>query len=112
MPTGPVVLHTGNFLGYCQGCGVVTVLYYRMVLKCTAHKRTYTAESMEEILQFMKIKDCQYTKLVSSTIYDGPLWKTTHKIFWSILNANIAKLFIIPPNIVKSFVGFGLIAIK
>ena len=54
MPTGPVVLHTGNFLGYFQGCGVLTVLYYKMVLKCTAHNRTYTAESMEEILQLMK----------------------------------------------------------
>jgi hypothetical protein len=54
MPTGPVVLHTGNFLGYCQGCGVLTVLYYTMVLKCAAHKRTYTAESMEEALQLMK----------------------------------------------------------
>ena len=39
VPTGPVVLHTGNFLGYCQGCGVLIVLYYKMVLKCTLHKR-------------------------------------------------------------------------
>jgi len=54
MPTGPVALHTGNFIGYFQGCGVLTVLYYKMVLKCTAHKRTYTAESMEEVLQLMK----------------------------------------------------------
>jgi hypothetical protein len=54
MPTGPVVLHTGNLLGYCQGCGVLTVLCYKMVLKCTAHKRMYTAESMEEVLQLMK----------------------------------------------------------
>jgi len=54
VPTGPVVLHTGNFLGYCQGCGVLTVLCYKMVLKCTAHKRPYTAESMEEVLQLMK----------------------------------------------------------
>jgi hypothetical protein len=53
MTTGQVVLHTGNFLGYFQGCGVLTVLYYKMVLKCTAHKRTYTAESMEEVLQLM-----------------------------------------------------------
>ena len=53
MPTGPVALHTGNFIGYFQGCGVLTVLYYKMVLKCTAHKRTYTAESMEEVLQLM-----------------------------------------------------------
>ena len=34
MPTGPVVLHIGNFLGYCQGCGVLTVLYYNLILKC------------------------------------------------------------------------------
>jgi hypothetical protein len=54
MPTGPVVLHTGNFLGCCQSCGVLTVVYYKMVLKCAAHKRTYTAESMEEALQLMK----------------------------------------------------------
>ena len=54
MPTGQVVLHTGNFFGYCQCCGVLTVLYYKMVLKCTAHKRSYTAESMEEVLQLMK----------------------------------------------------------
>jgi len=45
MPTGPVVLHTGNFVGYCQGCDVLTVLYYKMVLKCTTHKRTYTAQN-------------------------------------------------------------------
>jgi len=51
MPTGPVVLHRGNFLDYFQGCGVLPVLYYKMVLKCTAHNRTYTAESMEEILE-------------------------------------------------------------
>ena len=24
MPTGPVVLHTGKFIGYFQGCGVLT----------------------------------------------------------------------------------------
>ena len=49
MPTGQVVLHTGNFLGFFFKVGVLTVLYYKMVLKCTAHKRTYTAESMEEV---------------------------------------------------------------
>jgi len=54
MPTGPAVLHTGNFLGYFQGCGVLTVMYYKMALKCTAHKRTYIAENMEEVLQLMK----------------------------------------------------------
>ena len=54
IPIGPAVLHTGNFLDYFQGCGVLTVMYYRMILKCTTHKRTYTAESMEEVLQFMK----------------------------------------------------------
>ena len=54
MPTGPAVLHIANFLGYCQGCGLLTVLYYKMVLKCTAHKSTYTAESMEEVIQLMK----------------------------------------------------------
>jgi len=54
MPTGPIVLHTGNILGYCRSCGVLTVLYYKMVLKCTAHKNTYTAESMVEVLQLMK----------------------------------------------------------
>jgi hypothetical protein len=71
MPTGPVVLHIGNFLGYCQGCGVLTVLYYKMVLKCTAQKRTYTAESMEEVLQLMKDEGLSMYKLVSSTIYDA-----------------------------------------
>ena len=54
VPTGPGILHKGNFLGYCQGCGVLTVLYYKMVLKCTAPNSTYTAESMEEVLQLMK----------------------------------------------------------
>ena len=54
MPTGQVVLHTGNFLGFFQGCGVLTVLYYKMVLKCTAHKKTYTAENMEEVIHLMK----------------------------------------------------------
>jgi len=39
VPTGPVVLHTGNFLHYCQCCGVLIVLYYKLVLKCTVHKR-------------------------------------------------------------------------
>jgi len=34
MPTWPVVLHTENF----QGCGVLTVLYNKTVLKCTARK--------------------------------------------------------------------------
>jgi len=34
VPTGPVVLHTGDFVGYCQGCGVLTVLYYNLILKC------------------------------------------------------------------------------
>ena len=32
------------------------------------------------------------------------------KIFWSILTANIAKLLVMPPYIMKSHVGFGLIA--
>jgi hypothetical protein len=32
------------------------------------------------------------------------------KSFWSILTANIAKLLVIPPYIVKSHVGFGLLA--
>ena len=54
VPTGPVVLHTGNILGYFQGCGVLTVLYYKMILKCTAHKRPYTAGSMGEVLLLMK----------------------------------------------------------
>ena len=54
MPTGQVVLHTGNFLDFFQGCGILTVLYYKMALKCTAYKSTYTAESMEEVLQLMK----------------------------------------------------------
>ena len=54
MPPGPVVLHTGNFVGCCQGGGVLTALYYKMVLLCTAHNRTYTAESMEEVLQLMR----------------------------------------------------------
>ena len=54
VPTGPVVLYTGNVLGYCQGCGVLTVLYYKMVLECVAHKRSYTAEIMGEVLQLMK----------------------------------------------------------
>jgi hypothetical protein len=53
MPTGPVVLHTGNFLGYFQRCGVLTVLYYKMVLECTARKGTYTAGSMEEVLEMV-----------------------------------------------------------
>jgi len=54
MPTGPLVLHTGNFLGFFQGCGVLTVLYYKMVLKWITRKSTYTAESMEEVLKLMK----------------------------------------------------------
>ena len=54
MPTVQVVLHTGNFLGFFPGWGVLTVLYYKTVLKCTAHKRTYTAESMEEVIHLMK----------------------------------------------------------
>ena len=75
VPTGPVVLHTGNFVGYCQSCGVLPALYYKMVLLCTAHKRTYTAESMEEVLQLMKDEALSVysTKLVSSTVYDGTL---------------------------------------
>jgi hypothetical protein len=32
------------------------------------------------------------------------------KSLWSILTANIAKLLVMPPYIVKCFVGFGLIA--
>ena len=32
------------------------------------------------------------------------------KCFWSILTANIAKLLVMPPYILKSHVGFGLIA--
>jgi hypothetical protein len=32
------------------------------------------------------------------------------KSFWSILNANIAKLLVMTPYTLKSFVGFGLIA--
>ena len=72
MPTVPVVLHTGNFLGYFQGCGVLTVQYYKMVLKCTAYNRTYTAESMEKILQLIKDEVfSMYT--ASSTMYDGTL---------------------------------------
>jgi len=110
MPTGPVVFHTGNFLGYCQGCGVLTALYYKMVLKCTAHKGTYTAEAWRKHCNWWKMKYCQCTKLVSSTIYDGTLQKAIQKIFWSILTADIAKLLVVPPYIVKSFVGFGLIA--
>jgi hypothetical protein len=73
MPTGPVVLHTGNFVGYCQGCGVLTVLYYTMVLKYTAHKRTYTAEVWRKYYSWWKMKDCQCTKLVNSSVYDGTL---------------------------------------
>jgi hypothetical protein len=45
-----------------------------------------------------------------SSVYDGTLSKTTHKSFWSIVTANIAKLLVMHPYIVKSFVGFGLIA--
>ena len=73
MPKGTVVLHTGNFLGYCQGCGVLTVLYYKMVLKCTAHKRTYTAEGMDEVLQLMKDEVMSMQKVNSSYVYDGTL---------------------------------------
>jgi hypothetical protein len=32
----------------------MTILYYKKVPQCTACKRTYTAESMEEVLQLMK----------------------------------------------------------
>ena len=32
------------------------------------------------------------------------------KSFWSILTANIAKLLVVPPYIVKSHVGSGLMA--
>jgi len=32
------------------------------------------------------------------------------KSFWSILTANIAKLLVMPPYIMKSHVGFRLIA--
>jgi hypothetical protein len=49
MRTWPVVLPTGNILGYLQGCDLLTVLYYKIVVKCTAHKRTHTAESTEEV---------------------------------------------------------------
>ena len=63
MPTGPVVLHIGNFLVYCQSSGLLTVLYYKMVLKCTAHKSTYTAESMEEVIQLMKDKGLSMYKV-------------------------------------------------
>ena len=63
MPTGQVVLHTGNFLGFFQGCGILTVLYYKMVLKCTAHKSTHTAESMEEVLHLMKAEGLSMYKV-------------------------------------------------
>jgi hypothetical protein len=33
-----------------------------------------------------------------------------HRSFWSILTADIAKLLLRPPYMVKSFVGFGSIA--
>ena len=101
VPTAPVVLHTGNFLGYCQGCGVLTVLYYKMVLKCAAHNRTYTAESMEEVLQLMKDEGLSMYKVISSTIYDGTLWKATQKSFRSIQTANIAKLLVVPSYMLK-----------
>ena len=63
VPTGPVFLHAGNILGYCQGCGVLTVLYYKMVLKCTAHKSTHRAGSMEEVLQLMKDEELSMYKV-------------------------------------------------
>ena len=54
------------------------------------------------------LRDCQCIKLVRSTVYDGTLWETKLKIFWSILTAN-CKLLVMPPYIVMSFVRFGLI---
>jgi hypothetical protein len=36
--------------------------------------------------------------------------KDNINIFWSILTANIVKLLVMPPYIMKSFVGFGLVA--
>ena len=91
MPTGPLVFHTGNFLGYCQGCGVLTVLYYKMVVKCTAHKGTHTAEVWRKHCNWWKMKYCQCTKLVGSTIYDGTLWKATQKMFLEHPNCKYCK---------------------
>ena len=99
MATGPVVLHTENFLCYFQGCGVLNVLYYKMLLKYTAYKRTYRAEVWRKYYSWWKMKYCQCTQLVSSTMHDGALWKATQKCFWSILTANIAKLLVMPPYI-------------
>ena len=57
------------------------------------------------------MKYCQCTQLVSSTMHDGALWKAMQKCFWSILTVNTAKLLlVVPPCMVKSFVGFGLMA--
>jgi len=63
MLTGQVVLHTGIFLGFFQGCGILTVLHYKMVLKRTAHKSTHTAEIMKEVLHLMKAEGLSMYKV-------------------------------------------------
>jgi hypothetical protein len=85
MPTGPVVLHTGNFLRYCEGCGVLSVLYYKMVLKCTAREDIHLW-SMEEALQLMKDEVLSMYKV--SKQY--PIW-------WNSLNGYTQK-FLEHPN--------------
>ena len=54
------------------------------------------------------MKDCQCTQLVNSSVYDGTVLKAYTLNFWSVITANIAKLLVMPPYMVKSFVGFGL----
>ena len=100
-----LVLRTGNFVGYCQGCVVLTVQYYKIVLKCTAHKRTYTTESMEEGLQLMKDAGLSlYTVSKQFCIWWDTLKSYTQN-FWSIITVNIAKLLVMPLYMVKSLVG-------
>jgi len=75
MLTGPVVLHTGNFVGYCQGCGVLTVLYYKMVLKYTAHKLVnssiYDGTLKDYTQQFLEHPNCKYCKAVGNASIQG-----------------------------------------
>ena len=63
---------------------------------------------MEEVLQLMKDEGLSmYTVSKQFCVWWYSLKAYTHN-FWSIITANIAKLLVMPPYMVKSFVGFGL----
>jgi len=76
-----------------------------MVLKCTAHKRTYTTESMEEVLQLMKDEGLSMYTLSKQFCIWWDTLKAYTQYFWSIITVNIAMLLIMPLYMVKSFVG-------